>query len=427
MVSTPAQHATTDPPAAATRPLAVFGGPPAFAEKLYVGRPNLGDRERFLQRVGDLLDRRWLTNDGPFVQELERRIADMVGVRNCVAMCNATVALEIVTRALGLTGEVIVPSYTFVATAHALQWQQITPVFADVRPDSHCLDPEAAERMITPRTTGIIGVHLWGQACDVDALTELARRRNLRLVFDAAHAFACTHKGRLVGNNGDAEVFSLHATKFFNAAEGGVVATNDDGLAHRMRLMRNFGFAGFDNVVYVGTNGKMNELSAAMGLTSLEALDGFIDANRANWQAYRAGLDGIPGVRLMPYPERERSNYQYVVVELDAQKAGLTRDQLVAVLWAENVLARRYFWPGCHRMEPYRSLQPHAGLLLPNTEAVAERVLLLPTGTAVTPQMAGTVCDVIRRAVADGRRVAAWVRDTPPGTPVTRTPPAIRP
>jgi dTDP-4-amino-4,6-dideoxygalactose transaminase len=389
------------------RQLAVFGGRPAFAEKLHVGRPNVGDRESFLARVGDMLDRVWLTNDGPFVQELERRIAAYLGVRHCVAMCNGTVALEIAIRALGLTGEVIVPSYTFIATAHALQWQQITPVFADIREDTHCLDPDAVERMITPRTTGIIGVHLWGQACDVDALTEVARRRNLRLMFDAAHAFGCTHKGRLIGNNGDAEVFSFHATKFFNTLEGGAVLTNDDELAKKMRLMRNFGFGGYDDVVYIGTNGKMNEVSAAMGLTNLDNIDAIVDANRRNWLAYRDGLTGLPGVKLFHYSDCERSNYQYVMIEVDDEAARLNRDELVSVFWAENVIARRYFWPGCHRMEPYRSLYPHAGLLLPVTERAAARVLLLPTGTAIGPDAVSAICNILRTALAHAGDVRA--------------------
>src|SRR5205823_3737043 len=203
-------------------------------------------------RFDDMLDRGWLSNEGPFVQEFEKRIEQMLGVRHCIAMCNATVGLEIAIRAAGLTGEVIVPSFTFVATAHALQWQQITPVFCDIDPKSYTLDPARIEELITPRATGLIGVHLWGRPCDVEALTDIARRYRLKLLFDAAHSFACTHQGRMIGNFGEAEVFSFHATKFVNAFEGGAVVTNNDDLAARIRLMKNFGFAGYDDVVYVG-------------------------------------------------------------------------------------------------------------------------------------------------------------------------------
>jgi dTDP-4-amino-4,6-dideoxygalactose transaminase len=298
-----------------------------------------------------------------------------------------------------------VPSYTFIATAHALQWQQITPVFADIDPRTHCLDPASVERMITPRTTGIMGVHVWGQACDVDAIAEIARRRNLKVLYDAAHAFACSHKGRTIGNNGDCEVFSFHATKFFNALEGGAVTTNDDALAKTMRLMRNFGFAGFDNVVYVGTNGKMNEVSAAMGLTNLASLHEVIEANRRNWHEYKTAVEAVPGLTLLPPPANERFNYQYVVVEV--HDAALTRDEYVDVLWAENVIARKYFWPGCHKMEPYRSLQPHAGLLLPHTEAVAARVFLLPTGTTVSTETVRAIGGILQRASQQAEAVRA--------------------
>lgn len=383
-----------------TRPLAVLGGEPAFTDKLHVGRPNIGDRDQFLARVNDMLDRRWLTNNGPYVQQFEAKVAAYLGVKHFMAMCNATIALEIAARAAGLEGEVIVPSFTFVATAHALQWQQITPVFCDVDPATHNLDPAKVEAMITPRTTGIMPVHVWGRACDIDALADIAARHNLRLIFDAAHAFGCSHQGRMIGGFGDAEIFSFHATKFFNTFEGGGVATDDDELAERIRLMRNFGFSGqgYDDVIYVGTNGKMSEISAAMGLTLFDALDSIIAANRANYHAYRAGLADLPGLTLIDYDESERRNYQYVIAEVDADDFGLTRDQLVRVLHAENVLARRYFYPGCHRMEPYRSYFPHAGLLLTETDRLTERVLSLPTGTALSPDAVTVVCALVRAA-----------------------------
>jgi len=386
--------------------LAILGGAPAFAAPLHVGRPNIGERSALLARIDDLLDRRWLTNNGPLVQEFEQRIADFVGVKHCVAMCNATVALEIVSRALGLRGEVIVPSFTFVATAHALQWQEITPVFCDVDRATHNLDPHKVEAMITPRTTGIIGVHIWGRPCAIEALEGIARCRGLKLMFDAAHAFGNSYKGRMIGNFGHAEVFSFHATKFFNTFEGGAVVTNDDELATKMRLMKNFGFSGYDNVIYVGTNGKMSEVCAAMGLTGLESLDDVIAVNRRNYAAYREGLVEIPGLRLMDYDEIERCNYQYVIVEVDEATAGISRDLLVDVLQAENVLARRYFYPGCHQMEPYRSYFPHAGLLLPETNRLTQRVMSLPTGTAVGPGEIAQVCTVIRLAVLNSHDLA---------------------
>src|SRR6266496_6707291 len=363
--------------------LAIWGAPPAFKRQLHVGRPNIGNRERLLERIGDLLDRRWLTNDGPFLQEFEKRLSERIGVKHCIAVCNATVGLEIAIKATGLTGEVIAPSFTFIATAHALEWQQIIPVFCDINPTTYNLDPSRVENLITKRTTGIIGVHLWGRPCDVEALADIARRHKLKLLFDAAHAFACSHKGRMIGGFGNAEIFSFHATKFVNTFEGGAIVTNDSELAAKLRLMRNFGFAGLDIVSSLGTNGKMSEVSAAMGLTSLESVEEFVAANYRNYEEYRQLLAEVPGVSVLAYDENETCNYQYVVLEIDEHAMGITRDQLDDILWAENILSRRYFYPGCHRMEPYRTRYPQASLLLPETERLAKRVLCLPTGSAV--------------------------------------------
>jgi dTDP-4-amino-4,6-dideoxygalactose transaminase len=383
-----------------SRDLAINGALPAFEETLHVGRPNIGSREAFMKYVGDIFDRRWLSNNGPMVQEFEKRVADYHTVKHCVAMCNGTVALEIAIRALGLEGEVIVPSYTFIATAHALSWQAITPVFADIDPVTHNLDPAAVRRMITPRTTGIIGVHLWGRGAPANELQAIADEHGLKLMFDAAHAFGCSYQGKMIGNFGACEVLSFHATKFFNTFEGGAVVTNDDELAETMRLMRNFGFVAMDKVVHPGTNGKMIEVAAAMGLVNLDAIDNVVVANRRNHQTYREALSGLPGISLLAFDEGERNNYQYVVIEV-GEDCPVSRDQIIEALHAENIRARKYFWPGCHNMQPYCDLYPHAGLLLPNTQRVADRVVVLPTGTMMDSEMVNTVSAVIRVLLKD--------------------------
>lgn len=375
--------------------LAINGAPPAFEQTLHVGHPNIGSRTAFLKYANDIFDRRWLTNNGPLVQEFEKSVSDYLKVRHCVSMCNGTIALEIAIRAIGLKGEVIVPSYTFIATAHALSWQAITPVFADIDPNTHNLDPSAVLRMITPRTTGIIGVHLWGRAAPIEELRAIADDHGLKLMFDAAHAFGCSHHDTMIGNFGICEVLSFHATKFFNTFEGGAVVTNDDELAAAMRLMRNFGFAGLDNVIHPGTNGKMIEIAAAMGLVNLDTIDSRIEENYKNHLAYRKALADIPGIKLLSFNESERNNFQYVVVEVD-ESSRVSRDRIVEVLHAENIRARRYFWPGCHRMQPYRALYPHAGLLLPNTQRVAQQVIVLPTGNTINENMINDVAAVIR-------------------------------
>jgi len=386
------------------RALAVCGGTPAFPAPLHVGGPNVGDRRRLHERLDALLDRRWLTNRGPLVQELEHALTQYLGVRHCVAVCNATVGLEVAARALALRGEVIVPAYTFVAPAHALRWLGLEPIFCDVDPVTHTIDAKKAAALVTPRTSAVLGVHLWGRPCDVDALQALARDAHLRLLFDAAHAFASASNGTFVGHFGDLEVFSFHATKFVNAFEGGAVATNSDELAERLRLMINFGFAGYDRVVELGTNAKMSEMSAAMGLTSLEQVDAFLEVNARNYQAYARELQSLPALRLMTFDPGDRVNLQYIVVDV-ARGAALSRDELVEVLWAEGVRARRYFHPGCHRMEPYARDPRWRTAQLGVTEALCERVMTLPTGTSVSADAVTTICDLLRTALEHATEV----------------------
>jgi dTDP-4-amino-4,6-dideoxygalactose transaminase len=326
-----------------------------------------------------MFERRYLTNGGPYELEFERRVAEVAGVEHCVATCNATAALEILFRALGLRGEVIVPALTFVATAHALEWLGIKPIFCDVRPSIYTIDPAQVEELITPRTTAIVGVHLWGRPCDVDALAEIASRHRLRLLFDAAHAFACSHGGRMIGAFGDAEVFSFHATKFVNSFEGGAIVTNDPSIARRARL--------------------------ALGLTSLEHMPEFIDRNRSNYLVYLDQLRNIPGISLLTYNDEERCNFQYVVVEVDQDLTRLSRDALVTVFHAENILARRYFYPGVHRMGPYAS--GHGARELPVTEQMASRAVTLPTGTAVDADDIRRICALLAWCVSNGEQIHA--------------------
>jgi dTDP-4-amino-4,6-dideoxygalactose transaminase len=253
--------------------------------------------------------------------------------------------------------------------------------------------------VISDQTSAILGVHIWGHACDMERLASLSKRHRLNLIFDACHAFGCTYRRRKIGNFGDAEVFSFHATKSVNSAEGGAIATNDDDLADRIRMMRSFGFSGTDQVRELGINGKMSELSAAVGLTSLEHMDLIHTWNRSNFRHYRAQLDGIPGVSLFESPEGESFNFHYVVVRVEEASSGLHRDDLYEVLRCEGILARRYFAPGCHQIRPYSRQPPRTPL--PVTEAAAESVLSLPTGLSAGPEEVRNVCQIIRIAVAN--------------------------
>jgi dTDP-4-amino-4,6-dideoxygalactose transaminase len=259
------------------------------------------------------------------------------------------------------------------------------------------LDPKSVEQLITPRTTAIVGVHTWGMGCPTEELQSIADRHGLTLLYDAAHAMGCTHRGVPIGGNGVAEVFSFHATKYVNAFEGGAIATNDGRLAARVRSMVNFGFEGADRVTSVGTNAKMTEVSAAMALTSLESEPDFAAHNRTIWESYHDGLARLTDLSLLEYPSEERNSHQYVVVEVDGD-GPLSRDALVAMLQAEGCMARRYFHPGVHRMEPYASLSPMAHRWLPRTERLTSRVMVLPSGTAMSTATAERVVELIARA-----------------------------
>jgi len=362
----------------------------------FIGRPNIGNRDDFYRRLDSIFERRWLTNEGECVLELEKELSRYLGVKHCVAMCNGTVALELAIRANGMSGNVLVPSMTFIATAHALKWQEITPVFVDIKPSSLNICPDSVQRLIDENTTGIVGVHLYGRPCDIDTLSDIAERNNLKLIFDAAHAFGASYKGEKIGRYGNCEVFSFHATKVFNTFEGGAVTTNDDELAKKLRLMKNFGFEGEDTVSHIGINGKMAEVNAAMGLTNLEQLEDFIEINRVNYHAYRGGLRNVPGISLIHYDEDEANNYQYIIICIDQAQSGYSRDDLKEYLAAHGIIARRYFYPGCHKMEPYNSLDPHAGIRLPATEAYSKMMLALPTGTQICSQEIESLCDLIK-------------------------------
>ena len=322
------------------------------------------DKEKVLAKFAQVLDNQWLTNMGPMSLELEERIASMLGVKHCICVCNATIGLELLQRALNLKGEVIIPSFTFIATAHSLRWQRIDPVFCDVRLEDHLIDPTKIEAFITPRTSAIMAVPIWGQPCDYTALQAIADKHGLKLIFDSAHAFGCKSGDQYLGGFGDAEVFSFHATKVFSTGEGGAITTNSDELAEKLRLMRNFGFEKKDTVINIGTNAKMSEFAAAYGLVHLDELDSIIEHNKKIHQAYLNEFSESQELTFLNYPFPGKSNYQYVV----ARVASDIRDSLVDYFHAQGVLLRRYFHPGCHRMEPYASheqYQKRAAQLLP--------------------------------------------------------------
>jgi dTDP-4-amino-4,6-dideoxy-D-glucose transaminase len=383
----------------AVHDLAFLGGESSFAEPVYTGAPNVTDRSRLFQRLSAMLDRNRLSNDGPLVREFEERVAALSGVRHGVAMCNATTALQVLARALGLSGEVLMPALTFPATPHAMAWLGLAPAFCDVDRHTANLDPVRTARTVSACTSAVMAVHLWGRPCDTDALSAVTAARRLPLLFDAAHAVGCTIAGRPVGAYGLASVFSFHATKVVNAFEGGALVTDDAGLADEARALRNFGYGPDQGVGAVGTNAKMSEAAAAMGLTSLDSFDEVVAHNERNHDRYAAELSDTPGIRLVDYDRTERNNFQYVIVEVDPAVGG--RNRLQAALAAENVHTKRYFSPGCHELPPYRHARRSP---LPHTETIASRVLALPTGTSIDEKLIANICAVIRLAMTHWSR-----------------------
>ena len=371
-----------------TTPLAILGGKPLFAEPRHVGTPFIPPRDLLHASLDEILDSRRLSNDGPFVHKLEELLAKRHGVAHAIAMCNATIAMQLLFRALELHGEIVMPSFTFVASAHAATWERLEPVFVDINRETHCIDPIAAAKAVGENTAAIVGVHLWGQLCDVERLGLVAKNANIPLIFDAAQALGCDCGNLTTGDPADrgavASVVSLHATKIVSGLEGGAVLTNDNLLADELRRMRNFGFADYDRVVSLGTNAKLDEFSAAFAVRGLECLESLIPRNRRILETYRECLADLPGVSVYAPSAAESANHHYAVLMIDPAACPLTRDELMKTLWAENILARRYFFPGCHRMEPYVSRPVDQRPWLPVTDDVAAGVLALPASSAVS-------------------------------------------
>jgi dTDP-4-amino-4,6-dideoxygalactose transaminase len=341
-----------------------------------VGCPNLGDKQVFLGWVDKIWKSKRLSNDGPIVQEFEKQVQQFLGVKHAIAVCNATTGLQILANAaFGSYSKVYTPSFTFAATVYALDWAGFVPYFIDIDPKTHNILP-----IVDPKAP-TIATHLWGRPCSKVHSTPLP------IIFDAAHAFGCSYRGVKIGNFGDGEVFSFHATKFINSFEGGMITTNNNETAEKCKLLRNFGFEGYDNSTVAGINGKMSEIHAAMGLCSFDSFDRFVECNYNNYEQYCDNLWGVG--KILIYDKKHTPNYQYIVLEVD------NRDKILEALWAEDIYARRYFYPGVHRMAHYKALD----ISLPNTEALAERIMVLPSGVATTTKDITKICKIIRKEI----------------------------
>lgn len=382
---------------------ALLGNTPIFDRKISIVRPKLPSFAELSPGLEEILASGMVTK-GQYLRQFEDAVAAHLGVRHAVAVSSCTVGLMLTYRALGLIGEVIVPSFTFMATVSALIWAGAKPVFVDVDRHTTNLDPEAVESAITSRTVAIVAVHNFGVPAAIDPLHQLADRYGLKLVFDAAHGFGALHRGAPVGRQGNAQVYSLSPTKLLIAGEGGIVATQDDALADAIRIGREYGNSGNYDSAFAGLNGRMSEFNALLGLHSLRQLE--IAARRRNELAaiYRQELAGLPGISFQQINAQDRSSYKDFSILIDEEQAGLTRDQLADALAAENVDTRKYYDPPVHRQAPYAPY--YDGRPLPNTEVLSQGSLSLPIWSEMDGDVVLGVCRAVKRVVAHASEIA---------------------
>lgn len=375
----------------------LLGGIPAFSNPLGIVRPVLPPLAAIHDRLERALASGQLTNNGQHVRELESQLAGFFGVEHAVCVANATSGLMILARALGDKGEVILPSFTYAATPHAVIWAGLRPVFADILPDTYTLDPASVAQLINDDTVAIIGVHIYGHPCEVDELQALADRHQVPLVFDAAHGFGSCYKGRRVGSLGRAEVFSFHATKIFPVGEGGTITTDDDELADRIRLLRTFGDPGTENTLLPGLNAKMQEVNALIGLENLKVIEQHVEHRRAIAVCILAELEDLPGLVFQTQRSHVVSNYQNLSLLVNEEEFGLTRDELFLALRADHVGSRKYFCPPLHKHDAYSQAAGSATRRLYVTEDISDRILCLPIYSDMSESLARSLCAAIRR------------------------------
>ena len=394
-----------------SRGSAVLDGTPAFPEGLPLAVPSVPPGKALLGNIEGILESGVLTN-GPYVRELESRAADYLGVRHCVAVASCTSGLMLVLRTSDLSGDVVVPSFTFAATAHAVVWNGLRPVFSDIDSGSLTLSAGSVLRTAGVRTSAILATHTYGTPCDIEGLADAARREGVKLFFDAAHAFGSRRNGRQVGGFGEAEVFSLSPTKVLVACEGGIIATNDDLLAERCRMGRDYGNPGDYDCQFVGLNARMSEVHAAVALRSFDDLDERISQRNEIADHYRRLLGDIPGISFPMVRDEDRSTYKDFTIIVDPVEFGIDAAELGIALGVEGIETRRYYAPAVHEMRAYRLLSGRAGL--PVTESVSRKVLSIPLWSSMTESQVKLVAETIERIQqSPARRIIKLPGDAP--------------
>jgi dTDP-4-amino-4,6-dideoxygalactose transaminase len=387
-----------------SRTLACLGGTPALTRPIPVGQLYFPSWERYERAMAGIFERGWYTNHGPLAREFEQRLAEFFGVRHAIVVTNATVGLIMALKCLDVRGKVVVPGFTFVASAQSATWAGLDVEFCDVDPITHQVTTETLTAALDADVAAIMAVNLWGGTCRPPEIAAFARERGLKLIFDSAHGAGVPYGGAPLGGFGDAEVFSFHATKVLSATEGGCVCTNDDELAARLRNMRSSYGAGPPAAVPLTSNGRFSEAQAAIGLMSLEDFPVNRAHNEGIFDVYRQGLRQIAGLSVVEPSDTDRSNYQYAVIEVEEDALGLSRDALLRALHGELVIARRYFHPGVHRTVPYSAMPER--WLLPVSDSLCGRLLQLPIGALLDEDDAAKIVELLARVEANSAAIA---------------------
>lgn len=347
-------------------------------EKITVTSPLLPNLDEFQEMLKDIWNRKWLTNNGHYHQELEKALAEYLKVPYVALFTNGTLPLLCALQALRITGEVITTPYSFVATTHSLWWNNIKPVFVDIDPETCNIDPDKIEAAITPQTTAIMPVHVYGKPCDVERIRAIADKYGLKVIYDAAHAFGVEVCGKSILEAGDMSTLSFHATKVYNTIEGGALICQDEKTKQRIDYLKNFGFADEITVIGPGINGKMDEIRSAYGLLNLKQVDNAIAARQQVAKTYREALRNVEGISFMDDIPGVRHNYSYFPIFIDKEKYGMTRDELYFKMKEQGIWGRRYFYPLISEFSTYRGLESSRPEKLPNAHKMADTVICLP-------------------------------------------------
>ncbi len=360
-----------------------------------VTSPLLPNLEEFNEMLKQVWESKWITNNGSFHKQLEKALAEYLKVPYVSLFTNGTLPLITALQALRITGEVITTPYSFVATTHALWWNGIKPVFVDIDPATGNMDPDKIEAAITPKTTGIMPVHVYGKPCDTKRIQEIADKYGLKVIYDAAHAFGVEVNGESILNAGDMSTLSFHATKVYNTIEGGAMVMHDEKTKKHIDYLKNFGFAGETEVVAPGINSKMDEMRSAYGLLNLRQVDAAIESRHQVAIQYREALGEVSGISFMEDMPGVKHNYSYFPIFIDAESYGMTRDELYAKMKSRNVLGRRYFYPLISEFSTYRGLDSARPENLPNAHKMADSVICLPMHHELGGEDVRRILDVV--------------------------------